>query len=164
RCPVLQSVESYFRFIHLLCGDPPALEAALHWSWHSAAALTIETIHPACQRGSARSMKRHLKPAVPVELARILTETPELKEAFLVGGGVRDAWLGMTTKDFDVEVFGLNYEQLMEALVRWGRPDLVGRSFGVVKLTVASGATFDFTLPRRDSKVAPGHKGFEITF
>jgi tRNA nucleotidyltransferase (CCA-adding enzyme) len=109
-------------------------------------------------------MNRHLKPSVPVELGRILAETPELKEAFLVGGGVRDAWLGMPTKDFDVEVFGLNYEQLMEALARWGRTDLVGRSFGVVKLTLASGATFDFTLPRRDSKVAPGHKGFTITF
>jgi tRNA nucleotidyltransferase (CCA-adding enzyme) len=109
-------------------------------------------------------MNRHLKPSVPVELRRILAETPELKEAFLVGGGVRDAWLGMAVKDFDVEVFGLTYEQLMEALARWGRTDLVGRSFGVVKLTVASGATFDFTIPRRDSKVAPGHKGFAVTF
>src|SRR5207302_10400373 len=26
------------------------------------------------------------------------------------------------------------------------------------------GPTFDFTIPRRDSKVAPGHKGFDIAF
>jgi tRNA nucleotidyltransferase (CCA-adding enzyme) len=101
---------------------------------------------------------------IPPALARILAETPELSQAYLVGGCVRDALLGLVNKDFDVEVFGLDYEKLVAALARWGRTDLVGRSFGVVKLTTGSGATFDFTLPRRDSKIAPGHKGFEITF
>lgn len=102
--------------------------------------------------------------AVPEDLARILRETPELAQAYLVGGCVRDALLGSPQKDFDIEVFGLSYEQLATTLARWGKTDLVGRSFGVVKLSVASGAVYDFTIPRRDSKVAPGHKGFEITF
>ncbi len=100
---------------------------------------------------------------MPTELERILAETPELRRAFLVGGCVRDAILGLPAgKDFDVEVFGLDYDVLLNALSRWGRTDLVGRSFGVVKLTTGSGHSYDFSLPRKDSKVAPGHKGFEI--
>jgi tRNA nucleotidyltransferase (CCA-adding enzyme) len=100
---------------------------------------------------------------IPTHLGRILEETQELQRAYFVGGCVRDALLGIPHKDFDVEVFGVTYEQLEKALNRWGRTDLVGRSFGVVKLTVEE-FTFDFTIPRRDSKVAPGHKGFEISF
>jgi tRNA nucleotidyltransferase (CCA-adding enzyme) len=102
--------------------------------------------------------------ALPDELAKILAETSELKAACLVGGCVRDGLLGLPNKDFDIEVFGVSYDQLVGALSRWGRTDLVGRSFGVVKLTTGSGYNYDFTLPRRDSKIARGHKGFEIAF
>ena len=49
-------------------------------------------------------------------------------------------------------------------MARWGKTDLVGRSFGVVKLATGSEHTYDFTIPRRDSKVAPGHKGFTVEF
>ncbi len=102
---------------------------------------------------------------VPPELEKILRDTPELQRAYLVGGCVRDALAGLPPgKDFDVEVFGVDYEQLLAGLARWGRADLVGRSFGVVKLTTNHGLNFDFTLPRKDSKVAPGHKGFEVAF
>ena len=102
--------------------------------------------------------------AVPVELVRILRETPALHRAYLVGGCVRDALAGIPNKDFDVEVFGVAFEELAEVLALWGQTNLVGRSFGVVKLTTRSAATFDFTIPRRDSKIAPGHKGFEVYF
>jgi tRNA nucleotidyltransferase (CCA-adding enzyme) len=101
---------------------------------------------------------------MPAELTRLLAETPELQRSFLVGGCVRDWLLGLPNKDFDIEVFGVSIEQLAAGLSRHGRTDLVGRSFGVVKLTTARGVTYDFTIPRRDSKVAPGHKGFEIQF
>jgi tRNA nucleotidyltransferase (CCA-adding enzyme) len=100
----------------------------------------------------------------PAELKRILAETPELSRAYLVGGCVRDALLGLPGKDFDVEVFGVSYESLSKALARRGRVDLVGRSFGVVKLTTGSGLAYDFAIPRRDRKVALGHKGFEVEF
>src|SRR5438105_3403812 len=102
--------------------------------------------------------------ALTAELLRILQQTPALHHSYLVGGCVRDWLLGIPHKDFDVEAFGVSYEQLVEALAGWGRTDLVGRSFGVVKLTTPQGQTFDFTVPRRDSKIAPGHKGFEIHF
>ena len=99
---------------------------------------------------------------LPPVLDQILSDTAELKRAYLVGGCVRDALLGNPGVDFDVEVFGLSYEQLVNALSPWGRTDLVGRSFGVVKLNVGGEFTFDFTIPRRDSKIAPGHKGFQV--
>lgn len=101
---------------------------------------------------------------LPPILDRILRETPALAQAYLVGGCVRDGLLGLEPKDFDIEVYGLSYEALEEALRRWGRTDLVGRSFGVVKLSVAGGQTYDFSVPRRDSKSAAGHRGFEIRF
>jgi tRNA nucleotidyltransferase (CCA-adding enzyme) len=100
--------------------------------------------------------------SLPASLLRILRETPEFQGAFLVGGCVRDWLLGTAVKDFDVEVYGLGYERLTNVLSRWGRVDVVGRSFGVVKLTVAPGETYDFTLPRTDSKVGAGHRGFEV--
>lgn len=111
-----------------------------------------------------RSVTDNLNPPLPSELAAILRETPELQRSFLVGGCVRDWLLELPNKDFDLEVFGLSYEALVGALARWGRTDLVGRSFGVVKLGTPSGQTYDFSIPRRDSKVAPGHKGFEVHF
>ena len=101
---------------------------------------------------------------IPDVLQRVLKQTPELNQAFLVGGSVRDALLAIPVKDFDVEVFGLGLDRLAQVLARWGKTDLVGRSFGVVKLTLPSGRIIDFSIPRRDSKVAPGHKGFEISF
>jgi tRNA nucleotidyltransferase (CCA-adding enzyme) len=87
-----------------------------------------------------------------------------LPGSYLVGGCVRDAVLGRPVKDYDVEVFGVPYEKLAQALSGWGKTDLVGKSFGVVKLTLPSGAIYDFSVPRRDSKVAAGHKGFQTTF
>ena len=102
---------------------------------------------------------------IPPELEKILLQTPELDRAYLVGGAVRDALLGLPGgRDFDIEVFGVDYEQLVRALSRWGRPDLVGRSFGVVKLSTGSDYHYDFTVPRQDSKVGPGHKGFDVEF
>ena len=102
--------------------------------------------------------------ALPEDLALILRETPLLQNAYLVGGCVRDWLLQIPHKDFDIEVFGISNEELSRVLSPWGKTDLIGKSFGVVKLTIPEGATYDFTVPRRDSKVAPGHKGFEIQF
>jgi tRNA nucleotidyltransferase (CCA-adding enzyme) len=100
---------------------------------------------------------------LPSRLAWVLAETPRLARCYLVGGCVRDHLLGVPVKDFDLEVFGLGYEELAAALAPWGKIDLVGRSFGVVKLTLAGETTYDFTVPRRDSKVASGHRGFEVS-
>jgi tRNA nucleotidyltransferase (CCA-adding enzyme) len=81
--------------------------------------------------------------------------------AVAVGGFVRDQLIGLRPKDIDVEVFGLSLEDLEKTLRRFGEVHAVGRSFGVLRV---KGLPGDFSLPRRDSKTAPGHKGFDVTF
>lgn len=81
----------------------------------------------------------------------------------LVGGGVRDWLLGLSPNDFDLEVAGVDFETLQRALARFGATDVVGRSFGVIKVrSAASGAEYDFSLPRRESKIGSGHRGFVV--
>ncbi|MBI2518750.1 MAG: polynucleotide adenylyltransferase [Opitutae bacterium] len=79
----------------------------------------------------------------------------------LVGGCVRDWLLGLEAKDFDVEVFGLDYEAMGRTLAPFGATDLVGRSFGVLKIRIG-GIEYDFSLPRRESKTGAGHRGFAV--
>jgi tRNA nucleotidyltransferase (CCA-adding enzyme) len=74
---------------------------------------------------------------------------------------VRDWLFGLEPKDFDVEVFGLDYERLQRALAPFGPTDLVGRSFGVLKVRLG-GVEYDFSLPRRESKTGAGHRGFAV--
>jgi tRNA nucleotidyltransferase (CCA-adding enzyme) len=78
--------------------------------------------------------------------------------ALIVGGWVRDRLLGHDAKDLDVEVFGLAADRLKEMLGRIGPVNTVGESFTVYKV-----AGLDVSLPRRESKVGRGHKGFEVT-
>jgi tRNA nucleotidyltransferase (CCA-adding enzyme) len=99
---------------------------------------------------------------LPPGLLRVLASGPPFDAAYLVGGGVRDALLGRPTKDLDVEVHGATYEQLESALRPFGGTDVVGRAFGVVKLRTEDGDEFDFGVPRRDSRVGPGHRGFRV--
>jgi tRNA nucleotidyltransferase (CCA-adding enzyme) len=84
----------------------------------------------------------------------------------VVGGGVRDHLLGLPPKDVDVEVFGLPLVDLERALAAAGFVvHAVGRSFGVLKVGVAvddEAETFDVALPRTESKVGRGHRGFVV--
>ena len=101
---------------------------------------------------------------LPDELASLLREVPSLARAYLVGGCVRDSLLGIVHKDFDLEVYGVGYETLARELSVHGRVDLVGKSFGVIKFSSPDGGQWDFSLPRRDSKMSAGHKGFQVEF
>ncbi len=96
---------------------------------------------------------------------RLLEIAAALREAggrvVLVGGAVRDGLLGLPVKDLDVEVFDLEYELLAGVLAGFGEVLSIGQAFGVL---VVRGLSIDFSLPRRDSKVAPGHRGFEVEF
>jgi tRNA nucleotidyltransferase (CCA-adding enzyme) len=84
--------------------------------------------------------------------------------ALITGGAVRDALLGHEPKDIDIEVYGIAYDKLVAILGDYGRVDLVGRAFGVVKFTASGGAACDFSVPRRDSKIGVGHRDFLSTF
>ena len=85
--------------------------------------------------------------------------------ALIVGGFVRDALLHRPLGDADVEVYGVPAERVEEILHREfpGRVNTVGRSFGVFKVHGTGGHDLDVSLPRTESKVAPGHTGFAVT-
>ena len=105
---------------------------------------------------------------LPVALDQIVRELSATGyRALVVGGAVRDALLvhemGGEPKDFDIEVYGIAYDQLAGILARHGRVDLVGKSFGVVKLNAAN-REYDFSVPRRDNKLGLGHRDFQTTF
>ena len=83
-------------------------------------------------------------------------------QPFVVGGFVRDKLLGLDSKDIDIEVHGLSAEALASALAPLGKVDEVGKSFGVLKISVG-GEDLDISLPRTDSKSGEGHTGFDVS-
>src|ERR1700733_2212594 len=94
---------------------------------------------------------------LPLELDRIIRALHAAGfRALIAGGAVSDYLLGLEPKDFDVEVYGVSFDDLARILAAYGRIDLVGQSFGVVKL----GRICDFSLPRRDSKTGHTHRDF----
>lgn len=99
---------------------------------------------------------------LPHELRVVLEAVRRVARPRLAGGCVRDDLLGLTPKDFDVEVQGITFDRLHAVLAPFGSTDVVGRSFGVIKLRLGA-AEYDFSLPRRESKTGGGHRGFAIT-
>lgn len=77
--------------------------------------------------------------------------------ALLVGGCVRDALLGTDPGDYDFECYGLGEEELVRILSGKFELDLVGASFGVIKLKHLD---IDVSLPRRETKLGLGHRAF----
>jgi tRNA nucleotidyltransferase (CCA-adding enzyme) len=99
-------------------------------------------------------------PEIPPLVLNIvkLLEHSGATDVLIVGGFVRDRLLGIRSKDVDVEVYGLSYAQIIKALSPHFHVDLVGQSFGVIKV----GNIVDVALPRRESKTGLGHKGFDV--
>ena len=81
--------------------------------------------------------------------------------ALLVGGCVRDGLLGLSPKDFDIECFGISAADLQAALAERFELDLVGISFGVIKLKHLE---IDVAMPRRETKLGLGHRAFEMEY
>lgn len=79
--------------------------------------------------------------------------------ALLVGGCVRDGLLGIPTKDIDVEIYGIDVNEVEGRLAEHFRLDTVGRSFGVF---ILKGLEMDIALPRRESKTGPKHTDFVV--
>lgn len=82
---------------------------------------------------------------------------------FLVGGIVRDMLIygHVDYHDVDVEIYGLNVDDLQQILSNYGKVNLVGKSFGILKLDKLP--NYDFALPRIERKNGLGHQDFEVT-
>ena len=120
-------------------------------------------------RGSKNAHRCVAKDLVPLTDATELVIQTIIKaggKPLIVGGSVRDAILSKGSKhapkDIDIEVYGLSVEALVKALRPIGKVGDVGKAFSVIKLIVDD-EDFDISLPRVDSKVGEGHRGFDVT-
>ena len=104
-----------------------------------------------------------LQPKLPTELTLLMQEIRDLGgQSFLVGGAVRDFLRNQKIqKDLDVEVFGIRLPDLENLLAKAGKLSKVGKSFGVLKLKLTD-REYDFSLPRQEWKIGPGHHGFKV--
>lgn len=84
-------------------------------------------------------------------------------QPLIVGGYIRDSLLGLASKDIDIEVYHIaSFDILEEILEKFGSVNIVGKSFGVCKLSLDD-LDLDFTLPRRENHIAKGHRGFSVS-
>lgn len=85
---------------------------------------------------------------------------------YTVGGTVRDELLGHPRKDLDLLVTGLPQPLLIRCLQSYGRVQLTGRVFGVIKFLPRqwAGPPIDVALPRTEVSTGVGHRDFEVTF
>lgn len=84
---------------------------------------------------------------------------------FSVGGAVRDKFLGKDSKDLDILVTGIPFDNLAELLRKYSEVNPVGKSFGVIKFKPrGSDEDIDIAIPRTEMPTGEGgHKGFEVT-
>lgn len=110
---------------------------------------------------------------IPQKLKEILTNLKSLDwlkqilqiaNVYVVGGTIRDAFLGKPMKDIDLIVEGLSLEKIKDLIRPYGKVDIVGESFSVIKFKPSGfqGEPYDIATPRMDRKIGKGHKGFEI--
>jgi tRNA nucleotidyltransferase (CCA-adding enzyme) len=78
--------------------------------------------------------------------------------------------------EVDYLVTGIPMDELVRLLKRFGRVELVGRSFGVIKFKIqpfdktqgknskSKEKSIDIALPRREQSTGPGHRDFAVEF
>ncbi len=84
-----------------------------------------------------------------------------------VGGSVRDSLIdsSIEIKDRDFLVTGIPYDKLTVILRKFGRVDLVGKSFGVIKFTERGAKdTIDIAIPRKEMSTGTAHKDFDVDY
>ena len=92
---------------------------------------------------------------------RIAREAEKLGgRVYYVGGCVRDALLGIESKDIDVEVHGLTPAQTEEILDRLGTRLAFGKSFGIYGLAECG---LDIAMPRKETATGRGHRDFSVS-
>lgn len=88
-----------------------------------------------------------------IEIAKIIEQNGG--HLYLVGGALRDKFLGKENKDEDYCVTGITLEKFKEL---FPQARIQGKSFGVFVLEHK-----EFAMARTEIKIGPGHKQFDIT-
>lgn len=97
----------------------------------------------------------------PAATAAYQTLTEAGGTVYVVGGAVRDGFLGKTPKDVDLLVAGLEAEAVHQALGSLGTVKLTGDAFGVFRLAYR-GDEVEVALPRTEVSTGEGHRDFEV--
>ena len=101
------------------------------------------------------------------QIVRAILEKGKIYE---VGGAVRDRYISpiLPDKDKDYLITGIPMEELCSLLSGFGKVDLVGKSFGVIKFLpfkrYDGEHVFDVALPRKEYSTGPGHKDFRVEY
>ena len=101
---------------------------------------------------------------------KIIKEILTHGKIYEVGGAVRDKYISpiLPDKDKDYLVTGIPLEELCSLLCRFGKVDLVGKSFGVIKFSQSKefngGQVFDIAIPRKEMSTGVGHKDFRVEY
>lgn len=101
---------------------------------------------------------------IPAELIEGICAKGKLYE---VGGSVRDSLIdpGVEHKDRDFLVTGISLDSLISILRKFGRVDLVGKSFGIIKFTPRGMQdALDFAIPRTEKSTGTAHRDFEVAY
>lgn len=96
-----------------------------------------------------------------IALARAIAQKAQSLggRAYFVGGYVRDAALGVQSKDVDLEVYGLAPEALFALMGEFGEAYEKGAAFRVFGLKHSE---IDVAMPRRESRTGAGHRDFAV--
>jgi multifunctional CCA protein len=83
---------------------------------------------------------------------------PFTSRVYLVGGCVRDAFLGREIYDYDIEVYDIKPAKFNELMASIGASG-VGKSYFIYKYK-----NYDIGLPRSESKTGNSHKDFAVSY
>lgn len=93
-----------------------------------------------------------------------LKKLHQIGNPLIVGGAVRDSFVGADNKDIDIEVHDTNIDDLSKFLKNEGyRVDEVGKSFGVLKVSKNDLKDLDISVPRLENRLGAGHRSFEVS-
>lgn len=84
---------------------------------------------------------------------------------FVVGGAVRDTLMGVTPKDNDLLVEGLEpavLEAALRSIHTVVEVDMVGAAFGIFKVKFTDGEIVDVAMPRTERSTGEGHREFAV--
>jgi tRNA nucleotidyltransferase (CCA-adding enzyme) len=106
-------------------------------------------------------------PGLSKEIIKAILEKGKVYE---VGGAVRDKYISpiLPDKDKDYLITGIPIDELCSLLSGFGKVDLVGKSFGVIKFLpfkkFNGEHVFDVALPRKEYSTGLGHKDFKVEY
>lgn len=94
----------------------------------------------------------------------VLEDMRKIGNPLIVGGAVRDSFIGADNKDIDIEVHKTDIDTLVKTLKNKGYSvDEVGKQFGVLKVSKKGVVRdLDISVPRKENRLGAGHRSFEV--